>query len=84
MSLGEVEDFESPTGKGVTGMVDGRKLIIGNQRIMSEANIDVAELVVEADRLRNEGATVVFMAMNGAPAALLRLPIRSRQPLLPR
>ncbi len=82
MSLGEVEDFESPTGKGVTGMVDGRKLIIGNQRIMSEANIDVAELVVEADRLRNEGATVVFMAMNGAPAALFAIadPIKATTP----
>lgn len=82
VSLSEVEDFESPTGKGVTGMVDGRKLIIGNQRIMSEANIDVAELVVEADRLRNEGATVVFMAMNGAPAALFAIadPIKATTP----
>ena len=82
LTLGDVQDFESPTGKGVTGTVDARKLIIGNQRIMSEAGINVSELAAEADKLRNDGATVVFMAMDGSPAALFAIadPIKASTP----
>ncbi|MFU0506363.1 heavy metal translocating P-type ATPase [Pseudaminobacter sp. NGMCC 1.201702] len=82
LAIGDVKDFESPTGKGVTGTVDGKKLIIGNQRIMSEAGIDVAALASDADKLRNDGATVVFMAMDGAPAALFAIadPIKASTP----
>src|SRR5262245_42694490 len=67
LSLAQASDFDAPTGKGVTGTVDGRRLIIGNQRMLEDAGIDVwagaaGGLAAEADGLRQEGATVVFIA----------------------
>jgi Cu+-exporting ATPase len=70
LTLSNAEDFDAPMGKGVTGTVDGRKLIIGNQRIMSEAGIDLGALVNKADDMRNDGATVMFMAADGSAAGL--------------
>ena len=57
LALAEPERFASPVGKGVTGIVDGHKLVIGNRRIMSEAGVDTTSLDASADRLRQEGAT---------------------------
>jgi Cu+-exporting ATPase len=70
LTLSNAEDFDAPMGKGVTGTVDGRKLIIGNQRIMSEAGIDLGALVNKSDDMRNDGATVMFMAADGSAAGL--------------
>ena len=55
LSLAPVENFDSPVGKGVTGSVEGRKLVIGNRRIMTEAGIDTGSLDQSADELRREG-----------------------------
>ena len=71
LGLAAVTDFDAPVGKGVTGLVDGRRLIIGNARIMREAGVDVGTLAGEADRARQEGATAVFVAIDNQPAAVI-------------
>ncbi|CAN7445560.1 copper-translocating P-type ATPase [Rhizobium sp. LjRoot98] len=80
--LGVAEDFDSPVGKGVTGSVDGRKLIIGSHRIMEEARIDVSALTSQAEAMRGEGATVIFVAIDGRVGGLLAIsdPIKTTTP----
>jgi Cu+-exporting ATPase len=75
----DVESFDAPTGKGVTGLVGGKRMVIGNARIMTDAGIDTKSLDGEADRLREDGATVIFMALDGALAGILAIadPIKS-------
>ena len=82
LTLAEATDFDSPVGKGVTGGVDGRRLIIGNQRIMTEAGIALAALQTEAATFSGEGATVVFVAIDGQAAGLIAIadPIKPTTP----
>ena len=82
LSLAPVENFDSPVGKGVTGSVDGRKLVIGNLRIMTEAGIDTSSLDKTADELRREGATAIFVAIDGKAAGILAIadPIKATTP----
>ncbi len=63
--LGKVEDFDSSAGKGVSGTVDGRKVLLGSLVMMQAAAIDVAPLEGLADELRNDGATAIFAAIDG-------------------
>jgi Cu+-exporting ATPase len=80
--LGVAEDFDSPVGKGVTGSVDGRRLTIGSHRIMEEAHIDVSALTSQAEAMRGEGATVIFIAIDGRVGGLLAIsdPIKTTTP----
>ncbi|OJG00276.1 copper-transporting P-type ATPase [Pararhizobium antarcticum] len=80
--LGVAEDFDSPVGKGVTGSIDGRRLIIGSHRIMEEAHIDVSALTSQAEAMRGEGATVIFIAIDGRVGGLLAIsdPIKTTTP----
>ncbi|MGK9203404.1 MULTISPECIES: copper-translocating P-type ATPase [Sinorhizobium] len=82
LTVGKAEDFDSPVGKGVTGSVDGRKLIIGSHRIMEEESVDVSALAKEAERLRGEGATVIFVAIDGRVGGLFAIsdPIKATTP----
>ncbi|NRP73254.1 Silver exporting P-type ATPase [Ensifer psoraleae] len=82
LGLGEAEDFDSPVGKGVTGSVDGRKLVIGSHRIMTEEKVDVSALKEKAEALRGEGATVIFVAVDGKVGGLIAIsdPIKSTTP----
>jgi heavy metal translocating P-type ATPase len=82
LELAPVADFDAPAGKGVAGLVEGRRLVIGNLRIMQEAGIDVGELAVDADRLRQDGATVVFVTIDGKAAGAIAIadPIKSTTP----
>ena len=82
LTFGKAEDFDSPVGKGVTGSVDGRKLIIGSHRIMEEESVDVSALAKEAERLRGEGATVIFVAIDGRVGGLFAIsdPIKATTP----
>jgi Cu+-exporting ATPase len=73
LKLSEPEAFDSPVGKGVLGRVDGQELALGSGAFMREQGVDVASLEVEADRLRAEGATVIFMALAGKAAAILAI-----------
>jgi Cu+-exporting ATPase len=71
--LAPSEGFDSPIGKGVTGTVDGRALVIGNQRIMTDAGIDNAPLVSAADDVRADGATAIFIAIDGKAAGIIAI-----------
>ncbi len=73
LSLEPVEDFNSPIGKGVTGTVNGKKIVIGNLRIMQEAGIDTRALDQSADELRREGATAIFGAIDGMAAGIIAI-----------
>ncbi|GAB3333400.1 heavy metal translocating P-type ATPase [Marilutibacter aestuarii] len=65
LSLEVAEDFESVTGLGVRGRVAGREVVLGNSRLMEEAGIDPAPMREAAERLREEGASVMFLAVAG-------------------
>ncbi len=71
LRLADAESFESNTGLGVTGMAEGRRLALGSVTLMREQGISTAPLEVEAARLRGEGASVMFMAADGALAGLI-------------
>ena len=73
LSLSAAQDFDSPVGKGVTGSVEGHRLIIGNKRIMSELGINTADLDRPADELRGEGATAIYVAVDGQAAGILAI-----------
>jgi P-type Cu+ transporter len=69
--LAKVEGFESISGKGVSGAIDGRKVALGNQAMMQAVGIDVSALEEMANNLREQGATVVFAAIDGAASGMI-------------
>ncbi|MFG1384593.1 HAD-IC family P-type ATPase, partial [Xanthobacter sp. V3C-4] len=83
LPLGEAQDFDSPVGKGVTGTVDGQKLVIGSHRIMGEEGVDLSPLSAEAEALRADGATVIFVAMDGRIGGLIAIadPVKATTPV---
>ncbi|WP_168879372.1 copper-translocating P-type ATPase [Rhizobium sp. P28RR-XV] len=82
LALGEASEFDSPVGKGVTGIVDGRRLVIGSHRIMAEAGVDLSALMPEAEALRGEGATVIYVAVDGRVGGLIAIadPVKETTP----
>ncbi len=82
LALSEVADFDSPTGKGVVGTVEGRRLALGNARFLRELGIEAAALEGEAERLRQEGATAIFLAVDGRAAAVFAVadPVKDTTP----
>ena len=82
LALAKVENFDQPVGKGVTGSVDGRQLVIGNHSIMTDAGIDTSSLDQTADELRRDGATAIFVAIDGKLAGILAIadPIKTTTP----
>src|SRR5580698_6094832 len=64
LALAKVEHFESVSGKGVTGTIEGRKVVLGNRIMMQAAQIDVGALEALAEDLRSDGATAVFAALD--------------------
>jgi len=71
ITLSNVEGFESLTGRGVRGRVNGREVLIGNRAMLAEANITPENLLVRAEPLRAEGQTVMLVAIDGRAAGLL-------------
>jgi Cu+-exporting ATPase len=71
IALAEVQNFESVTGKGVSGTVDGRRVAVGNPRHLESAGVDPGPLGERAEVLRREGQTVMFVLIDGQPAGLL-------------
>lgn len=82
LSLTAVEGFDSPTGKGVIGKIKGRDIALGNVMLMEECSVDVSSLSARADELRSNGATVIFIAVDGKAAGLLAIadPIKETTP----
>jgi len=77
--LGRADSFESGTGLGVRGQVEGRELALGSAALMRDLGIGLDPLVEDANRLRNEGASVMFLAADGAVAGLIAVadPVKS-------
>lgn len=71
LTLSEVRDFQSVGGKGITGLVAGRKVAIGNQKLFADLGIEMGALLQRADVLSAEGQTVMFVAVDGKPAGLV-------------
>ncbi|WP_018409397.1 copper-translocating P-type ATPase, partial [Methylocystis rosea] len=65
LALKEATDFDSPVGKGVIGRVDGKAIAIGNRRFLRELGVDTTPLDNQAERLREEAATAIFVAIDG-------------------
>lgn len=82
IALGDATDFDSPLGKGATGVVEGKRLILGSHRIMEEEGVDVTAMTAKAEELRNDGATVIFTAIDGRLAGLFAIadPIKASTP----
>ena len=69
--LSEASEFDSPVGRGVTGVVDGRRVALGNGRYLKEIGVDVGGLEAEAENLRQDGATAIFVSVDGQAAGVL-------------
>jgi Cu+-exporting ATPase len=70
-SLVTVSDFASVTGKGVQGTVEGRRVALGNRALLEDLKADAGSLLEEAEGLRRQGQTVMFVVVDGQPAGLL-------------
>jgi Cu+-exporting ATPase len=82
LALGQVEHFDSPTGKGATGKVEDKTIVLGNARYLVSIGIDTNALDAEAERLRQDGATVINMAVDGRLAGLFAIadPVKASTP----
>ncbi|MBD8524283.1 heavy metal translocating P-type ATPase [Pseudomarimonas arenosa] len=82
LQLDRADDFESSTGIGVRGKLSGKALALGNRALMEDEAIDISELQEDADALRREGASVVYLALDGKLAGLIAVadPIKQSTP----
>ena len=82
LKLADADGFASPVGKGVVGTIEGRRVVIGNRRMMDDAGIDVAALEADAERLRQEGATALFVSVGGKAVSVIAIadPVKPTTP----
>ncbi len=82
ITLAEASDFEAITGKGVVGIVDGKKIMLGNLKLVTDHGVDPADLMAAADARRDEGETVMFVVVDGAIAGLVSVadPVKETTP----
>jgi P-type Cu+ transporter len=82
LALREAAGFASVTGKGVTGTVDGRAVALGNAKLMADLGADLGALRAKADELRGDGATALFLALDGKAGGVVAVadPIKRTTP----
>jgi Cu+-exporting ATPase len=82
LALAKAADFDSPTGKGVFGTVEGRSIVIGNAKFLADSGVETAALADDADKLRSDGATAIFVALDGEAAGIIAIsdPIKPTTP----
>jgi Cu+-exporting ATPase len=82
IELMEPENFNSHTGRGVSGRVNGKQILLGNAKLLEEFEVDAASLEEDAKRLRAEGRTAMFVAVDGKAAGLVSVsdPIKESTP----
>ena len=82
LNMSTVTEFNSPTGKGVVGVVDGQRLALGNANFLRELHIQPGELEQDAERFRHDGATAIFLGVDGRLAAVIAIadPVRATTP----
>src|SRR6185312_7500432 len=82
LDLKAVADFASITGKGVTGMIGGSKVAVGNAKLLHDLGVAISALERQADEARRAGATAMFVATDGQPAGIIAVadPIKATTP----
>ena len=82
ITLSDPREFAAVPGKGVRGTLDGRSVALGNAALLADLHLDASPLVQEADRMRAEGQTVMFLAVDGRVAAVIGVsdPIKAGTP----
>ncbi|HET8772232.1 MAG TPA: copper-translocating P-type ATPase, partial [Thermoanaerobaculia bacterium] len=82
LTIPAADTFESLTGRGVSGTVEGRSLLLGNAPLLRERGIDPSAFDGSGDRLRREGQTLMFVAVDGRPAGTIGVadPIKASTP----
>jgi Cu+-exporting ATPase len=82
LAIAKAEQFESVTGRGVAGVVGGRRLLLGNQKMLEEAGSDAGDLVAAAEELAAAGRTAMYIAIDGRAAGLVAVadPIKASTP----
>jgi Cu+-exporting ATPase len=82
ISLIQVDDFQSITGKGVTGSVNGHRVALGNHKLLESQGVNEKDLSQQADKHRAEGQTVMLIAIDGAAAGLIGVadPVKKTTP----
>ena len=82
LRIPDVADFDSPVGKGVIGIVDGKRVALGSAAFLGTEDIDVSPLAGQAEELRQDGATVIFVGVSGQLAAIFAIadPVKESTP----
>ena len=82
LTLDKTSQFESSSGIGVRGLIQGQRILLGNTALMQQSGVGVDGLVPQAEKLRAEGASVMYLAVNGELAGLLAVsdPIKTSTP----
>lgn len=82
LDLSKVDEFDSPTGKGAAGKVDGNSIQLGNSNFLTSLGIETQSLTAQAERLRGDGATVINIAVDGRLAGLFAIadPVKPSTP----
>jgi P-type Cu+ transporter len=82
LDFGKVEEFDAPTGKGATGKVDGKVIVLGNSKFLASLGVETQLLDADGERLRGDGATVINIAIDGRLAGLFAIadPIKPSTP----
>jgi Cu+-exporting ATPase len=82
LTLPESRDFNSVTGKGIIGVVDGKKVALGNIHLLEQLNVNPGKFWAQAEELRRDGQTVVFVVVDGQAVGLLGVadPIKQSTP----
>jgi Cu+-exporting ATPase len=82
LALTDARDFDSPTGRGVVGTVAGHRIALGNAKFLAELNISTAALEPEAERLRQDGTTAIYLACDGDAAGIIAIadPVKATTP----
>jgi Cu+-exporting ATPase len=82
LDLPEVTDFDSPTGRGALGTVEGKRIVLGNAVFLKDQGVDTSELSTQADDLRRMGATAIFIGIDGKVAGAFAIadPVKETTP----
>lgn len=82
LSLAEVQDFQAVPGKGITGLVEGQKVVVGSPKLVAELGIDLAPYQEKLETFRKEGQTAMVLAVDGRAGGLLAVadPVRASTP----
>jgi Cu+-exporting ATPase len=73
IAITEATDFDSPTGRGVVGIVTGRRIVLGNARFLDEIGVSVTALETEAEHLRQDGATAIYLCVDGKASGIIAI-----------